>query len=183
MDLHGGSADLDTMLSAYHMAWHQLIAENDLEIFKESVVPTTISWKVSDKKTLFGNLEHLANHTEQLHVATVNDRFIASIVLKEPYDGMQIVKILERREDSEDPLGLDSIDFLVEDSKQIFDIASRAKGCKIEKEHNPMHAWLSLRFGSEHQFEAKFVEYLVLRVAQTELAISEKAILASLGMA
>jgi hypothetical protein len=183
VELSGGQSTLDGSLEEYHAAWHKFITENDLQIFAESATPTTISWKVADKKAMFENLESLASVTEQVHIGTVNGRFIASIVLHEPYRGMQIIKILERRADSSDPLGLDSIDYLVENPKSASDILGKAKNCVVQKESNDMHEWLSLRFGESQQFEAKFVDHLVLAVAQKELALREKEILASLGIA
>ena len=183
VELNGGQRNLEEMLKAYHVTWHEFIAENDLRVIAESATPSTISWKVADKKVLFENLENLVADTEQVHIGTVNGRFIASVVLCEPYMGMQIVKILERRAGSDDPLGLDSIDYLVENPKSAFDILSKAKNCVVQKESNDIHDWLSLRFGENQQFEAKFVDHLVLAVAQKELALREKEILASLGLA
>jgi len=182
MELIGAENSLQKSLEDYEAAWRQLIEDNDLQVFADSVMPVTISWKVSDKKTLFENLEKLASQTEQVHIGTVNGRFIASIVLHEPVNGMQIVKVLERRAGSDDPLGLDSIDYLVENTDSAFDILSKVTNGTVQKEHNDMHEWLSLRFGEDAQYEAKFVDHLVLAVAQKELAQREEEILGSLNL-
>ena len=183
IELQSGPGSLAAALDAYGNAWSAFIAENGLQHFVESAIPTTISWKVADKQTLFENLIRLAPATEQAHIATVNDRFIASIVLRDALHGMWLIKILERRTGSQDPLGLDSIDYLIESPNAAYDALRKASGGVLEKEHNDMHAWLSLRFGDVGTYEAKFVDHIVLHVAQKEMAASERAILAKLGVA
>ena len=182
LELIGGRDEVDHLLDAYEAAWHEFINVNHLETFAESVQATTISWKVDSQKTMFGNLEQLADYTNQVHIATVNQRFIASVVLINPIREMRLIKILVRRSGSNDPLGLDSIDYLAENTTVIFEILSKAADCILQKEHNDLHSWLSLRFGKGREFEAKFTDHLVIAIAQKELAQSEKEILNSLGV-
>jgi hypothetical protein len=183
MELTGGRTTLDEALAAYDTAWKKLITDNELEDFAESAIATTIGWKVADKHALFENMERLAGTTQQVHIGTVNGRFIASVVLKEPYHGMYVIKILERRAGSDDPLGLDSVDYLVQNPTATYDRLSKARGCLVAKESNDNHAWLSLRFGDTREYEAKFVDHIVLKVAQQELAEREQEILVALGVA
>ena len=182
IELSGGRGSLVSMLQDYYEAWNQIVAKNNLQTFEQLVIPTTISWKVAGHKTLFDNLKKLAGQTQQVHIGTVNNRFIATIVLLEPYKDIRLLKILERREGSSDLLGLDSIDYLVENLTTVSDQLAKASGCTLQVEHNDLHSWLSLRFGENREYEAKFTDHLVLQVAQKEMAKSEKEILSSLGL-
>lgn len=161
----------------YKRAYLELIKEYELEAFNAAATATTISWKVADKAQLFADLESIAADTEQIHIGTVNNRYIASAVLHKPLEAkIQIIKILERRPQSTDPLGLDSVDFLVKDLEKTYTTLRQA-GLRVVKENNPVHEWLSLRFGANDEFEAKFTDHLVLEVARKELKMSELQLL------
>jgi hypothetical protein len=177
---HGGLT-LIGALQRYKIAWRKLVEEYKLDDFTEYAIPTTLSWKVGDKGHLYEDLYKIRKETEQVHIGTVNDRFIASVVLHEPLDAeLWIIKILERRATSTDPLGLDSIDYLVPNLQQTYD-GLKAAGLYVVKEHNDVHEWLSMRFGDNDQFEAKFTDHLVIQVAEKELKMSEDDILKKLG--
>jgi hypothetical protein len=167
--LVGADRNLKDSLKRYDDAWKR----SDLKI---KAKPTTISWKVANKADLFKNLEILKDKTEQVHIGTVNERFIASVVLTKPVHGMFIIKILERRAGSYDPLGLDSIDYLVDDIETVYE---QLKDLYITKESNEVHEWLSLRF-DDKKFEAKFTDHLVLDVAIKELKIAANRIMENL---
>jgi hypothetical protein len=169
--LSGGETSLAEALNDYEDAWARFLSAYKLDDFLELVTPTTISWKVADKAELFKNLEQLGDLTEQVHIGTVNDRFIASVLLYKPVKSMQIVKILERRTSSEDALGLDSIDYFVKDNEVIYKMLKKAEA-NIVKDHNSMHDWLSLRFGEDNRYEAKFTTHLVLEVGIKELRLA-----------
>jgi hypothetical protein len=173
----GGSPEtLKKALEDYNAAWKAFLVVRHLETLEHTAVPNTISWKVADKADLFAVLESLKTDAEQMHVGTVNDRLIASVVLHKPYDGMSIVKILERRPGSDDPLGLDSLDYMVKDPEHTYELLKDAEA-HIVKESNEVHDWLSLRFGKNLEFEAKFVDHLVLAVAIKEMEIAQTKLL------
>ncbi len=179
--LEQGGLNLVGALQRYNLAWSALVSEYQLEDFTEFAKATTVSWKVADKTKLFFNLQSLAEDTEQLHVGTVNNRFIACVVLHKPLEAnILILKILERRAGSKDPLGLDSVDYLVPDVEKTYS-GLKAAGLYVVKESNDMHSWLSLRFGKDDEFEAKFTDNLVIKVAQDELKLTEEKILKRLG--
>lgn len=160
---------IETSLNDYRQAWLSLLQQ--AESLALEARATTLSIKVADKDAILNMLSINQTEIEQVHIGTVNDRFIASVLLDEPYQGMPILKILERRPGSEDPLGLDSIDYLVPDLEHTFELLEAA-GLPVLKENNDVHAWLSLRFGPDQRFEAKFTDHLVLAVAIKELQIS-----------
>jgi len=159
-------------LDSYNQAWRRLVKDKGLNSFKA----TTLSVKVANKSELYKVLLDNEAGIEQVHIGTVNARYIASAVLKQPYRDLNILKILERRSDSTDPLGLDSLDYLVADINQTFK-KLKAAGLPIVKEYNDVHVWLSLRFGDYDEFEAKFTDHLVLGVAIKELQMSIEKIL------
>jgi len=174
--LTGGTESLETELTEYLAAWHKFKMEHMLTEADFDPIATTISWKVAEKATLFENLYQIGDAVEQTHVGTVNGRFIASSVLHAPYQGMRLLKIMERRSGSSDRLGLDGLDFYVSDMGQVKTLLQKT-GSAVQAEQYDMHRWLSLRFGSENQYEAKFVDHLVLRVAIEELEVTQADLL------
>ncbi|MGH7195912.1 MAG: endonuclease/exonuclease/phosphatase family protein [Candidatus Saccharimonadales bacterium] len=127
---------------------------------------------IKEPKVILGDF-NLMPETEQVHIGTVNQRFIASVLLRQPVkDGIKIIKILERRAGSSDLLGLDSIDFIIKDLQQSYQTLRKA-GASVIEESNDMHNWLSLRFGAQ-KYEAKLVDYVVLQVAVKELQAAIK---------
>jgi len=158
---------IEQALGEQQAAWAELLAASQLPKFRA----TTLSVKVADKAALFQVLQVNQKIIEQVHIGTVSDRYIASAVLTESAFDMPILKILERRPGSDDPLGLDSIDYLVYDLEQTYEHFVAA-GLPIVKEHNEMHEWLSLRFGPDDRFEAKLTDHIVLEVAIKELKAS-----------
>lgn len=162
--------DIQGSLAAYHKAWQEIVRSWN---YNDYGVATTLSIKVADKVTLFQLLEVNADNIEQVHIGTVDDRYIASAMLRQPYENLPILKVLERRPGSEDLLGLDSIDYLVDSTEKVFERIQRA-GLPIVKESNEVHSWLSVRFGAAQQFEAKFTDHLVLEVAIKELRMTSE---------
>ncbi|GEM_PF-2189044 len=175
LKLNGGTLEAGEALENHEAAWQSLLATPELQKVGELLVATTLSWKVANRTTLFDVLESNAAEIEQVHIGTVNDRYIASATLREPFSGLPILKILERRSGSEDPLGLDSVDYLTDDLDGVF-TSFHAAGLHIVREHNDMHAWLSLRFGEADEFEAKITDHLVLDVGVKELQLASKQI-------
>jgi hypothetical protein len=174
IELSGGSRSVAEAYKGYQAAWTAFLKAYKLQSLEHFAKPTTFSWKVADKAELYKNLVATANITEQVHIGTVNGRFIASSVLTTPIENdLYILKILERRFGSSDPLGLDSLDFLCRDSSAVMKMLKSA-GANAVPEHNDMHSWISLRFGDKNQYEAKFTDHLVLSVAIKEMHQAEE---------
>jgi hypothetical protein len=96
--LSGSSELLEATLNDYKSAWNDFLIAHQLTPLQGVAIPTTVSWKVADKAELFANLQASAAYTEQVHIGTVNDRYISSSVLNEPLHGnLWLLKILERR--------------------------------------------------------------------------------------
>ena len=176
LPIGGSSQSLTVALTEYHAAWNAFRVIHHLDILERLAVPTTIGWKVADAKTLYANLAALATVTEQAHIGVVNQRLIASVLLNDDFESMRIIKLLQRRPQSSDRLGLDHIDYLVTDMLKIHMVLKEA-GAHVNLENNDMHEWLSLRFGGKLEFEAKFVDHLVLDVAIRELQQAELSLI------
>jgi hypothetical protein len=166
--LTGGPYSLKDSLAAYRKAWKAFVVINHLEAFEHTLEPVAISWKVEHKVALYGNLRLIGDQAEQVHIGTINDRFIAMAVLKKQYAEARIIKLLERRTHSQDPLGLDSLDYYVRDLAATYELL-KAAGARVDQDHNDVHEWLRLRFGKNHEYEAKFIDHSLLDVAITEL--------------
>lgn len=173
--LSGGTASFKTALSDYQAAWKAFIVINHLEAFEHTLELTAISWKVEHKVALYANLRMLGDKAEQVHIGTINDRFIAMAILKEPYAGSRIIKILERRPRSHDPLGLDSVDYRVLDIDETFE-ALKSAGARVERQSNEVHDWVSLRFGKNHEFEAKFMDHSMIDFATRQLDAAKQSL-------
>jgi hypothetical protein len=172
--LTGGPDLLKTSLVSYEKAWKAFIVINHFESIESSWQRVAISWKVEHKVALYGNLRLIGDQAEQIHIGTINDRFIAMAILKKPYADLRMIKILERRPGSQDPLGLDSVDYRVDDLEKTYELL-KAAGAHVVKEHNDVHAWLSLRFGKNHEYEAKFIDHYLVDVAISELEMAKVA--------
>jgi hypothetical protein len=166
--LTGGPDSLKDSLVSYRKAWKAFVIINHFEAVEHDWQPVAISWKVEHKVALYSNLRLIGGQASQVHIGTVSDRFIALALLKKEYQGVHIVKLLERRPGSHDVLGLDSLDYHVSDLGQAYKLL-KATGARVTREHNDAHEWLSLRFGRNHEYEAKFIDHSLLDVAIQEL--------------
>lgn len=174
--LSGGREPLGVMLEEYQAAWKAFIVVNHLEPFDRAVTPVALSWKVEHKVSLYANLRGLGGKASQIYIGTFNDRFIATALLHEPYEQMPLIKIMELRAGAHDVLGLGSIDYRVTDLDKTYDILKTA-GAKVARDHNQSHAWLSLRFGKTHEYEAKFIDHSLLDVAIAELQSAKEKLI------
>jgi hypothetical protein len=171
--LTGGPDLLKTSLLSYEKAWKAFIVINHFESIESSWQRVAISWKVEHKVALYGNLRLIGDQAEQIHIGTINDRFIAMAILKKPYSGVRMIKLLERRPGSQDPLGLDSVDYRVDDLEKTYELL-KAAGAHVEEQHNDWHNWLSLRFGKDHEFEAKFMDHSLLNLVDKQLSTAKE---------
>jgi len=131
--------------------------------------PTTIGWKTTDISEFNATLSgYLADSSvTQCHIGFVDQRYIASIVFKEPiYTNVRILKLMQRRPNSTDPVGLDHADFAVDNLGQIEALLKKNPALKWSHESNEVHGWISVWFNDT---EAKFVDHLVLDVGVKEL--------------
>ncbi len=128
--------------------------------------PNAIGWKVADLDSFNATLSELLNTgATQIHIGEVNKRFIATVVLSEAVTwGINVLKLMQRRQNSEDPSGLDHIDFYYPDLEVVKDSLHGIQSWEMES--NDAHQWISLRFKNR---EVKFVDHSVLDVCIDEM--------------
>jgi hypothetical protein len=131
--------------------------------------PSTIAWKVTDinefNDTLSGFLK--GNLVIQCHIGFVDKRYIASVVFKQPiYRNVSILKLMQRRPGSSDPVGLDHADFPVNNLSSLENEFKAKNVPKWSHESNEVHSWISAWLDGT---EAKFVDHIVLDVGVKEL--------------
>ncbi len=131
--------------------------------------PVTIGWKVKDIEEYCADLSFFLKSglVEQCHIGAVDNRYIASLVFKKPiYKNIYIIKLMQRRPGSTDSVGLDHVDFFVNNLASMEKQLARNKVTDWGYESNQSHRWISLRF---NESEAKFVDHTVLDVCVKEL--------------
>jgi hypothetical protein len=166
---------IKTSVDDHLKAWKIFVDVNNLSDIAHR--PTAIGWKVADLREFMKVLEQLlASDAEQVHIGRVNDRYIASIVFQTSIaESIKVIKLMQRRSGSSDPVGLDHLDFTVADLRKTKADLKKA-GVPFEVENNDAHEWLSLRFSDGHAREAKFVDHTVLDVCIAELQEAAKGL-------
>jgi hypothetical protein len=163
--------ELTTAIEAYHQKWHQLVHARANQAFFQTLQPTAVGWKVKDRAAYDQVCAELHDQTDQIVETWMNGRWIAKLHLREsrlPGD-IEIVKIMQRRPDSDDAIGLDHLDFY---SKQVADAAeilAAEPDLKWSHEHNDViegYEWLSIWFDGT---EAKLKSDTVLDIIVAEL--------------
>jgi hypothetical protein len=174
MDLKKLYAELGRCLEGWKVYEKDLIKQG----LPGPLKPTAVGFKVADLAEFKSTVDGLLDLSEQLHVGTVNDRFIGTFVLKNPLDTayIRLIKILQRRPGSDDPLGLDHIDFFIKDISAAEQCLATARA-NWEHESNEVHQWLSVRFGEDLQYEAKLLNHTSLSAGITEMKLAEDDIL------
>jgi hypothetical protein len=163
-------------IESYKEKWQTLLdGRTDTAFFKE-LRPTAVAYKVTDRAEFGQRCLELRDYCDQIHLGWVNERWLGTFHLKDttlPWE-IRVIKIMERRPNSTDPVGLDHIDFLVSpgsDTKGVLDKES----LKWTEETNGAHCkWLSVWFAGT---EAKLRTDTVLQVCADEMLASQEALL------
>lgn len=136
--------------------------------------PGAIGWKVADLDILNATLRDLLNAgATQVHIGEVDKRFIATAVFEESITwGINVIKLMQIRQGSDDPSGLDHVDFYYPDLEEAKDVLREVESWEMES--NYAHQWISLRFNTR---EAKFVDHSVLDVCIDEMRQAKDEIL------
>lgn len=165
--------EIKDQLELYRADWVNWL--NSVGLDQKGLAPTAAGWKVSNAGEFLSHTELLIPLSSQAHIADVNDRKIGSFVLKEylPMD-LQVIKLMQRRTGSNDKLGLDHIDFTVNDLDTI-EIFLKKMNVPYEWQSNDMHRWISARIVQNR--EAKFVDHTVLDVGSEEMSIASRLLL------
>ncbi len=162
-------AEMDTSLTEYLRNWTLLSKERPNQAYFNGLRPTAIGWKTQDLAEFDRMFTELRQQCDQVHLGWVNDRWLASMHLKDARlkGGIEIIKLMQRRPGSTDPVGLDHVDFLCSDSSEAKKVLAQEQGLNwTEETNNPHCSWLSIWFDNT---EAKLRDNTVLDVCIAEL--------------
>lgn len=161
--------ELQTAVVAYRKKWRRLIDERQDDAFFTALKPTAVGWKVQDLDDYSKWCDELRDISEQVHYGWVNERWLATFVLRQPLDvwGLQVVKIYQRRPGSTDAVGLDHLDFLLPAESNAKAKLTKESDLKWTEETNGERCkWLSIWFDDT---EAKLRSDSVLQICADEM--------------
>ena len=159
--------ELNAAITTYQAAWHQLIAARKNKAFFEKLQPTAVCFKFASIADIEERLAALREHADHIHWGWINERWLVTVHLRDQQlaEGVQIVKLYQRRPGSTDALGLDHMDFYTPDIDE--DILADEPELKWSHESNGEHcSWISIWFD---QTEAKLRTHTTFEVCAQEL--------------
>lgn len=169
--------ELKVAINEYQTEWKKLIASINNQDFFNNLKPTSVAYKTVDLKDFDMRLNELKDHCDQIHLGWINERWLATLHLKEdalPW-GIEIIKLMQRRPSSTDATGLDHLDFYYNPKPSTAKSIVEKEQLKWSEEKNGEHCqWLSVWFANT---EAKIRSDTVLDVCAQELKDIEKQIL------
>lgn len=168
---------LSQSLEKYFYKWDEYVSRMGLFGIAEKMRPVAVGWKVGSRAEYRRAMSVLDNFAVQIHSVSVGKRKIATVVLEKPLArGIQVIKVIERREGSRDIVGLDHVDFYLPIVEGIAEMLERGEA-NWRRQGNDKYKRLSVRFGPESLYEAKIIDHTVLNIAADELNYASQKIL------
>jgi hypothetical protein len=173
--------EINGALKTYQQKWEQLVTERTNQAFFAYLKPTAVGWKVEDRTGYNAWLAQLHDQADHIMETWMNGRWVAKVHLREGAlsNGATIVKIMERRPNSSDAVGLDHVDFLATtELAWNKEVLTAEPDLKWSLENNDIIAgyeWLSVWFDGT---EAKVKDDTVLDIVIAELSSCNQKIIA-----
>lgn len=165
--------EFNEAIKVYNQKWQKFVAGRKDQKYFTALKPTAVAWKTADLAEFDKVFKSLRTDCDQIHLAWLNGRWLATMVLRDQTleGGIKIVKLMQRRPKSTDALGLDHLDFLhTEDAETVL----KAEDIKWSRENNGDNcSWLSIWFDGT---EAKLRTNTVLDVCIAELTETNQTI-------
>jgi hypothetical protein len=162
--------ELNSNMKTYFTRWKSLVGAQSDKTFFEALKPVAVGWKVADRAEYDKLLAELHDQTDKIIETWMNGRWVAKLHLTTPLEsGIQLVKLMQRRPDSDDPLGLDHVDFYNPAGNDIEAVVQKEAGLKWTWESNDIvddYRWISFWFDGT---EAKVRNSTVLDTIADEL--------------
>lgn len=160
--------ELNKAIEEYLGKWNGLVAGRKNKEFFERLKPTAIGWKVADLAEFDRLFAQWRQACDQIHVAWLNDRWLAAMHLKDSklHGDIEIIKLMQRRPGSDDALGLDHLDFLDMEETNTKAVLAEEADLKSSEEQNGICNWTSIWFDGT---EAKLRSHTVLDISIAEL--------------
>ena len=168
--------EVSAAIGKYKQKWTELISERADRQFFEGLKPLAVGWKTEDLAEFDRRFAELRDRCDHIHIGLINNRWIATMHLKEDVlpMGITVVKLMQRREGSNDTPGLDNIDFRIASNEfDAKEVLAKEPSLKWEEESNGFADWISVWFGD---CEAKLRTESVLQVCIAELRAIEEEI-------
>ena len=142
--------ELNAVLATYQQKWQQFVAERHNQDFFGSIKPIAAGWKVADEVAFDAAVPKLKALSDRVHLSWVNERWLGSFHLKNKQlaMGMGHIKLMQRRPNSSDALGLDHVDFLLNTDGQaaIEQLLILVDWLDWQVEMGDLCEWISIRF-------------------------------------
>ena len=156
-------------IDEYWGKWEALVNGRKNKEFFERLRPTSVGWKTVDLAEYDRLFAEWRSACDQIHIAWLNERWVATLHLKDAklHHDIEIVKLMQRRPNSTDAVGLDHMDFF--DMEETNTIAVlEEEGLKWTDEKNGRCVWKSIWFENT---EAKLRPETVIDVGIAELNV------------
>jgi hypothetical protein len=172
--------EINAALEAYEQKWQKLIAVRHDRKFFAGMRPTAVGWKTEDREEYDHILAELHDQTDKIIETWMNGRWVAKLHLKDIRlaNDATIIKVMQRRPDSTDLVGLDHVDFYNPEIKHAESHLKGEQDLKWSWESNDVtenYDWISVWFDGT---EAKLKSDTVLDIISTELRELSKEITA-----
>jgi hypothetical protein len=158
-------------IDEYLGKWRKLIdscQDSKNKEFFDRLKPTAIGWKTTDLAEFDRLFAEWRGVCDLINIALVNDRWIAILHPKDAKlsGGIEIVELMQRRPNSDDPAGLSHVDFMNMEETNVKAILAEEIGIKWTEEENGLSKWTSIWFDGA---EAKLRQGTALDIAIAEL--------------
>jgi len=172
--------ELNTAIDAYQAKWQAFEAERRDPMMLEQAKPTSVGWKTEDLADFDRRFALVREYCQQVHLVWLNDRWIATMLLRQDklHWGIGIVKLMQRRPNSTDAIGLDHIDFYAPAVTNAQTLLAQEADLKATDEANGLCKWTSLWFADT---EAKLRRETTLAVCVAELHEADERVLADIA--
>ncbi len=163
--------ELNKAISSYQTKWQKLIATRSNKQFFQNLKPIAVGWKVAERQEYNRLYNELHDQCKFMIETWMNGRWVAKMILNnsELAGGIKIIKIMQRRPESKDKVGLDHLDFYSTDVKQAQSILQKEENLNWTTESNDIidgYEWFSVWFDDT---EAKLKPYTVIDIVVREL--------------
>ncbi len=164
--------ELNGALGTYGQKWQMLVGGRKDKAFFEELKPTAVGWKTEDRAEYDRLVAELHDQADTIIEKWMNGRWIAKVHLKDAklVNGVEIVKVMQRRSGSTDAVGLDHVDFYAKtDLPHNREVLAAESDLKWSEESNDVLAgydWLSIWFEG---VEAKIKSDTILDIVGVEL--------------
>ena len=170
---------LNGAIKAYQINWNTLVNKRQDPGYFEALLPVAVGWKAADEASYQQQYALLRPLCDRIVETWMNGRWIAQMHLKDSVLAMniQLIKLMQRRPDSSDAIGLDHIDFYGPEVVRAEQVLASETDLEWSLESNDVVAnydWISIWFDDT---EAKLKSGTVIDIVVTELLAMKDNIL------